>query len=330
MLEVFMNIEVCGFLLTALPQFTKTPHISPKMTFAVLLNLILATFFATLGQIFIFHTLIMIFFCSLLVIVLMHIATSKENPPFSFYFLPCAISWGIGAEILWLIDSIAPELKLDATAKYILYNGYFLGIIAGVGIRLIPGLLGHKDIVINQRSIYENNEKLPAEFWITIVSFNGFILSYLFWDQFIGNAIQVFWLLLVSMTYFRVHKIPRARTFQGFGVWFAVLFMLMGLVTVFFLPTAFVHWVHLIFVSGFLLLVTTVMTRVTIAHNDLGFEKENSKWLGFIYGLIIFAALTRASAYLIPHSYTNHLAYASILVIFAFGILFWFLKKFQK
>lgn len=252
-----------------------------------------------------------------------------ENPPFSFIFLPIAIFWGISAELLWLINELVPTPFLESTARYLLYNGYILGAIAGIGIRLIPGLLGHTEIVKAQRKLYEEDKKVPRDFIFIVVLFNLFIITKLFINDFLANALEVFWLSLVSISYCKIYKLPKAKTFHGYGVWLSIWSILLGVLTTTILKDQFVHWTHITFVSGYLLLIVMVMTRVTIVHNQLGFEKEKSKWLAAIIGITIFSALTRASAYLIPPSYTNHLGYASFLLVLAMAILTIFLKSFQ-
>lgn len=330
MLEVFMNLALSGFLFAALPQFTKTNFINFKEAIYLVSTFIAATLFLSLGQIFIFHALIFSFNVYLMFFVVSRFVGAQENPPFSFLFLPIAIFWGLSAELLWLINELIPTPYLESTARYLLYNGYFLGVIAGVGIRLIPGLLGHTEIVKAQRKLYEEEKKIPKDFIFIVFLFNLFIMTKLFINDFLADAFEVFWLSLVSLSYWKIYKLPKAKTFHGFGVWLSLWLIFIGIISSILLKDQFSHWTHLTFVSGFLLLVVMVMTRVTIVHNKLGFEKEKSKWLAAVIGIIIFAALTRASAYLIPDSYQNHLAYASLLIIVTFGILVWFLRFFKS
>lgn len=325
-----MNLALGGFVFTALPQFTKTNPISFKEAIFIVSVFIISCLFLTLGQTFIFHTLIFSFLVYLMFFVVSRYFGAKENAPYSFIFLPIAIFWGMSAELLWLINELVPTPFLESTAKYLLYNGYFLGVIAGVGIRLIPGLLGHKEIVMEQRKVYESGAKTPHSFTFIVVLFNAFLITKLFFNDFIADSLQTFWIILVGMSYWKLFKLPKARNFFGFGVWFAVWSILIGHVSTLLLSEQFTHWTHLTFVSGYLLLVVMVITRVTIAHNELGMDKEKSKWLAGIVGLIIFASLTRASAYMLPNSYTNHLAYASLLMVVAFALLTWFLKFFRK
>lgn len=330
MLEVFMNLALVGFVFTALPQFTKTNYISFKEAVYIVATFITAILFLTMGQVFVFHALIFSFKIYLMFFVKSRFFSSKETAPFSFYFLPIAVFWGLSAELLWLINELVPMAYLEETAKYLLYNGYFLGVIAGVGIRLIPGLLGHTDIVKKQRAIYENNKPTPKLFLSLIFTFNLFIITHLFFDEMAGNILRVIWLMLISTSYWKLFSLPKAKSFHAFGVWISIWSILLGIVSSIILKDQFIHWTHITFVSGFLLLVIMVMTRATVAHNKLGFDKEKSKWLAAVIGLIVFAALTRASAYLIPNSYTNHLAYASVLVLAAFAILIWLLNFFKK
>ena len=235
----------------------------------------------------------------------------------------------MSAELLWLINELIPMPYLESTARYLLHNGFILGAIAGVGIRLIPGLLGHVEVVKKQRELYENNRPIPNSFWLVLIIYNVFILVHLFFDEVMADLLKVFWVSLVSLSYWKIHNLPKTRTIHAFGVWLSIWSIFLGIISSVILRDQFIHWTHITFVSGFLLLVVMVMSRVTIAHNKLGSEKEKSKWLGAIIGLIIFAGLTRATAYLIPDSYTNHLAYASMLMIIAFAFLLKLLNFFR-
>jgi uncharacterized protein involved in response to NO len=323
MLDIFMNLVITGFLFTALPQFTKTESIK-RSELLISTTLLICAFIGNAYP-FLFHGFMVCFYIYLLILLSSRLVTAKEKIPYSFYFLPMAILYAVIAEMFWLM----PIPGMDEYARKFLYFGYFLGVIMGVGLRLIPGLLGHTDIVKKQRKNYESGKPITNDFKVLIILFNLQIISDVMNSGVSTVLFRFLFLLLPAVTMFKLHRRPKAQTWHAWGVWLAVWSIITGFIAIHLDPINTAHWIHLIFINGIVLLAFMIITRVTKAHNSLDNKKEDSKTLLTIILLTLFTGLTRASSFYMPSSYANHLAYAAMLLIILFIWLFFYLNKFK-
>lgn len=317
-----MNFIITGFLFTALPQFTNSQVIQ-KHELLISSSLLIFAFLTSYFP-FILHAFMFSFYCYLLMILISRLLTAKQAIPYSFYFLPIAITYGLIAQIIWLM----PIDGLEVYAKKLSYYGYILGAFMGVGLRLIPGMLGHSEIVIKQRKNYEAHKPITTDYKILLILFNLQVLFDVFNLPKSAILARLSFIGLSSITFFKIYTRPKNKTWHAWGVWLSIWSIMIGVVLVSINPENQVHWLHQIFVNGFVLMALMVMTRVTRAHNHLSPHKEDSRVLLAFIGLTIFAGLTRVTAFVTP-SYDNHLAYAAFLLIGVFFGLFLYLNEFK-
>ena len=149
MLNGFVGCFVGGFLMTAVPKFsqTKTASYSEIVIFLLITMLGLSMAYADNEKmVFLFSSLQPLIILFFMVSRILH---RKANPPYSFVFIFVGL-------ILWFLSGIF-GIFLDSEAfKQLHYEGAIASIILGVGSRLIPGILGHVEIVKAQREKYEN------------------------------------------------------------------------------------------------------------------------------------------------------------------------------
>lgn len=310
----FAGLFIGGFLMTAVPRFSKTFFARWFELLAYLLVTILGiivSHFDNEKMVFIFsgmQPLILLFF------LFSRIFKRKENPPYSFVFIFVGL-------ILWMVSGFVSAFFDSETFRHLHHEGAIAAIILGVGGRLIPGILGHVEIVKAQREVYEKPLPLlmtvPWHFWLLMISFIG---SY-FLDETIGVWLRLASVLVVAIKYWRIFLAPRIKTSLTWCIWLSA-----WLITVSFLLRALwsdgiIHVSHAFFINGIVLLSLLVATRVIQSHGPKDNKLENLKLLYTVTFLVVFAAATRVSAFLMPETYLNHLAYSSIVL--ALAVVVW-------
>jgi uncharacterized protein involved in response to NO len=189
MLNGFSASFIAGFLMTAVPKFSGT-DIAKK-------NEVIAFFLVTLSGLIAAYldferTVMMISSVQaglLLSFLIFRISKRNSNPPYSFIF----IFVGLG---LWLLSGLGFLILEKEIFKRLHYEGAIAAIILGVGSRLIPGILGHVEVVMSQRARYEKPVSIlstvPIDFFILIIAF---IMSYFFIEEWgsVVRAIVVFY-----------------------------------------------------------------------------------------------------------------------------------------
>ncbi|MGE3611063.1 MAG: NnrS family protein [Bacteriovoracaceae bacterium] len=308
---------IAGFLMTAIPKFSQTFEARKEEMSSFILITLIGLFFAYIQDERI------VFLCStlqgiiLLYFIFRRILQRKANPPYTFVFIFVALG-------LWITSGLMGIFSEDENIKILLYEGSITSLILGVGSRLIPAILGHSDIVLKQRKRYEKPvslfSTLPIPFLFIVVLF---VLSYLLEDIY-GNYIRASVVFIIGIFFWKLWQWPKTRSALSISLWFCSWLIVSSFFLKAFWTEAPIHALHSFFINGIVLLNFLIATRVIVSHTGQDKELENSKWLYFISGMIIFAAATRVTAYLMPDHYLSHLGYSSFILSIA--IVTWSLK----
>lgn len=314
MLNGFSGFFIAGFLMTAVPKFSKT-HTARvyEIIFYFLITMLGLLFtYANLER-YVFLTSALQAF-SILFFLLVRILKRQENPPYSFLFIFVGL-------MLWIVSAIVCFINPMPEFKAIHYEGAIASIILGVGSRLIPGILGHVEIVQTQRKRYENDKPfiltVPLHFFLMIGAFIG---SYFLLDT-PGQFIRLIVVVLIAVFYWRLLRFPKEKTALTWCLWIACWFIVGSFILRALWFDGLIHASHAFFFSGIVLLSLLISTRVLQSHGPGKKELENLKRLYVVTFLVLLAGATRISAYLMPAHYLRHLGYSSVVLTIA--VLIW-------
>lgn len=323
MLNGFVACFIAGFLMTAVPKFSKTETAKSGEILSFLLLTFIGCGLAHLDSdagvftISAFQAIIILFF------LLSRIFKRQENPPYTFVFIFVGL-------LLWIVSSLG-SIFLDLEGfKHLHYEGSIAAIILGVGSRLIPGILGHVAIVSQQRKSYEVNRPLlatvPVHFYFTMVSFVG---SY-FLSDISGAVIRALVVSSIGLFYWQLFKKPQERSALTWCIWTSAWLVVGSFILKVIWQEGVIHSSHAFFLSGIVLLSILIATRVLVSHGPADKTLENSKVLFVVTLMVVVSTTTRVSAYLMEEAYQSHLGYSSLLLTLA--VLVWSLKylKFIK
>jgi uncharacterized protein involved in response to NO len=316
MINGFSASFIAGFLMTAVPRFSQTEKAIKIETLSFFLVTILNIFFSLknfsqMGNISSALQGIILF-----TFLLRRILKRKANPPYSFVFIFLGL-------LLWIIPEVLNAFGFNFPLQ-VHYEASIAAIILGVGSRLIPGILGHTDIVQIQRAKYENEkpflQTLPTRFIIFIAIFTlGAILN-----NFVGSILKCGVFLFIAFFYWKLQKAPKEKTTLSWSIWTTCWAMVFSYVLKVLWPAGDIHITHAFFFSGTLLLTLLVAIRVLQSHGPKDKALENKKIIYFIAGLTLFAGATRVTAILLPESYLHHLGYSALLLSIA--LVIWSIK----
>ncbi len=314
MLNGFSAFFITGFLMTAVPKFSQTKSANYVEIFAFLLISLFGVFCA-------FWELEKAAYVSsalqaLLILTFLgtRITKRKVNPPYSFVFIFIGLA-------LWLVSAIFGIFVESNGLKNLQYEGAIVAIILGVGSRLIPGILGHIEIVQNQKTRYEKQipylKTVPLHFFALIFIF---VISYFLSDE-VGSVARLVVFLTISIFYWKIYLFPKVKTALTWNIWISCWLMLLSFLLKALWIEGGIHAGHAFFFSGIVLLTLLIATRVLQSHGPNDSKTENYKTLYGVTFLIVLSGATRVSAVLIPGSYERHLGYSSIVL--TIGVLLW-------
>ncbi len=318
MMGGFLICFIMGFLMTAVPRFTETNYatglelsVSTSMV-AVLVWSGVTSSGLTFNYGILGSLLFIIFYSG------RRFLKRKNNPPDTFIFVGVALLVGV------LGISMVLEGGEAVLGKALLFQGMLLGLILGVGGRLVPGILGWTEIVSIQKKRYENKETffkiIPVENYVGAVLFViSFFIEHLL-NPDLGRVIRALVVLYIAIKYWRLPFFPKRRTVHTFLLWLSCWSIVLGAWIYCFLPS--LNTLHLIYIGGFGLITIMVASRVTLAHGGTGLDLESKVFpLGVVGFCILLAGITRASVSVVPDSYLEHLNYSALTWIL--GMLVW-------
>lgn len=313
MINGFIYSFIGGFLFTAVPRFSSSFFL--KKWELVLFTSLYFLFFVKLplGA----YILGLLQSITILLFLLRRIVYRKQNPPHTFVFIFLGLAMNAFFNICFLGDW--SPLGMETMNDFL----PIVLIILGVGGRLVPGILGHKEIVMKQRSQYER----PAPMY-KVIPFHVYLMMVLFIASLYLPSDYSFILYLIlsliwGFFFCHLHKAPREKTSLTWGIWSASWMLILSFVLKVFMGVDDPHITHFLFVGTFFTLTLLVATRVLVAHSNQGKELENSKVLIWFVGLSYLAMLTRVSVVFMPDQFFTHLGYASGTLLIAFGIWSW-------
>lgn len=315
MVNGFTSCFIAGFLMTAVPRFSGAGY--AKLYEVICFTII--TFIGFLVSIFGTEEFASFFSAfqaiGILCFLFMRISKRKQNPPYSFLFIFVGL-------ILWTFSALHFGFTGAETLKSLHYEGAIAAIILGVGSRLIPGILGHVEIVQQQRAVYEKPvsiiKTVPLSFAVLII---GFVSSYLLPHALVMRAVVVSW---IALKYWKLYKTPAEKTALTWSIWTSAWLIVTGFVLRSVMSEGEIHLTHVFFIGGIVLLSLLVATRVIQSHGPKDKKLENLKVLYVVTGLTTVAMLTRVSAYYMPETYLTHLAYGAILLVLV--VIIWSIK----
>lgn len=134
-------------------------------------------------------------------------------------------------------------------------------------------------------------------------------------------ALRTLVIFFFAFRYWRLQYRPFEKTYLTWSIWLSCWCFVGGAAMTTIWPQYYPHFLRISLIGGISLLTVLIATRVTLAHGDEGKGLEKT-WRGIIIfsALMIVAALTRATAILLPEHYLRHLGYAAITWTFGFAI----------
>ena len=318
MLNGFAASFIVGFLMTAVPKFSQTFTARKFEIIFFFLITVLGLFFAynesdkNVSLISALQALTILFF------LFSRIFKRKVNPPYSFVFIFVGL-------ILWLVSGVSGIFFESDILKRLHYEGAIAAIILGVGSRLVPGILGHVEIVMAQRERYEKPVALlrtvPFDFLLYIFSFVG---SYFVSNEEWGSGLRALIVMVIAMKYWLLWKLPKLRSALTWCIWSAAWLIVLSFTLRAAWPEGIIHIGHSFFINGIVLMSLLIGVRVTQSHGPNDKSYEESKILYLITLLVFSAAATRVCAFLMPELYLTHLGYSAFLLVLA--VLCWIVK----
>ncbi len=319
MIEGFLTAFVLGFLGTALPRLLDVPRLTLTEAAVFACGVLFVGWLQLDGQMPLgdqaFFLLISSF---VLVLAVRGFLFRKDLPPPGFVLVAAGLVCALAGSAIMIVGQISSSLlpaPIAALGKLLLYQGYPLLPVMGVGAFFLPRVLG----LPGRQGFPESLAPPPG--WLPLAGFAamcggavvaGFVLEASGWPR-AGNALKAAALAVYLLREIPLHRALRGGGSLALGLRIALVCIPLAFALMAVWPDHTLSFLHVLFITGFSLLIFVVASRVVLGHSGQS-EKFRAKiWpVLALTSLVVLAMLTRVSADWLPDIRMSHYAYASL------------------
>ena len=326
MIEGFMASFMFGFLGTAGPRLISAPPFSlPEVMILFTLDLLAAGAHAGGADRFgdICFTVCL---CLFVWTLGKRFRQRKDSPPPNFVLVALGFLSGIVGAALLVFSEAAQYSRTYFIGSALLNECFVLLPILGVAPFFIGRLLDLPSPDLPESRSFPPAWKRQAAFagLIGVFVIGSFFLEMFAWPRMAG------WVRLVAVAVYVAVRMPfRGRAFLANSLRGGLLSIVTGLTLVALLPVYRVGALHVVFITGFNLIVYTVAIRVVFGHSGNLAQLQKRLWFFIVTtGLLFLAMTSRFTADLAPAARVVHLLSAAFCWLAA--SLIWMLKVIPK
>ncbi len=326
MIEGFMASFVFGFLGTAGPRLTSAPPFTlPEIGTLFTLDLLAAG--AHTGGAHRFGDICFVVCLLLFALSLWkRFGQRKDSPPPNFALVALGILSGIVGAALVAFSEDAQYSRTYFIGSALLNDCFILLPILGVAPFFIRRLLDLPGPDLPESRAFPPAWKRQAAFAALIgaLIIASFFVDIFSWPRTAG------WIRLGAVAFYVTARMPFCgRTFLADSLRGGLLAILAGLTLVALAPVYRIAAFHVVFITGFNLVIYTVAIRVVFGHSGNLAQLQKRLWFFIItMGLLFLAMTSRFTADLAPAARVVHLLSAALCWLAA--SLIWMLKVVPK
>lgn len=326
MIEGMMTSFIFGFLGTAGPRLTSAPHFSLKEV-VILFTLDLLAAGAHVGEAHRFGD-VCFALCLLIFgwILLKRFRLRKDNPPPNFVLVALGLFSGIAGAALLAWSEDAQFTRMYQFGGSLLNGCFVLLPVLGVAPFFIGRLLDLPGSDLPESRVFSPQWKWQAAF----SALAGAVIIASFFMESINPSQTASWIRVAAIAIYLAAKMSwRGRTFLADYLRASLLFTLAGFLAMAIWPNYRIGELHLVFITGFNLIVFTVATRVVLGHSGYLDRLKTRPWFFIVMSALLFLAMvSRITADLAPRARVIHLLGAAICWLIA--SLIWMIKVIPK
>ncbi len=318
MIEGFLTSFVVGFLGTALPRLLGVPRLTVFETLGFAVALAGTVWLHFRGKTLWGDVAFLVLLGALVAALGVRFMARKDIPPPGFVLVAlgifCALA-GAATQILAQVALSALPGWVISTGRLMLFQGYLLLPIMGIGAFLLPRFFG----LPNRHSFPESLAFPPG--WKPRAAFALACGAAVVTSFVLEARGEVRWgtgLRAAAVAAYFAREVPFHRTRWGgsslaLGLRIALFSIPAGYALMAVWPEKAFSFLHVVLISGFSLLTFIVASRVVLGHSGQSDKLAAPLRSIFILsGLIVVAMLTRVGADWMPETRMGHYAYAAM------------------
>jgi uncharacterized protein involved in response to NO len=299
MIQGFEHGFVLGFLLTAIPGFTRGERCRPfELAIATLAALVFGIA-ALAGGMLVAEIAFSASVLMLLTAVLRRVRHAKVAPPLELMFVALGLVLGLAGG-LWLLAEAAGRAPIVAAPRFgerLVSLGMVLSLVLGVGGLLVPTFTGMRDPLVIPGIAAAHERRGRVGFYAALIV--AFVLAFvaeLAGHPRTGALLRALAAGALGLLVWKLWRLPGRRDVPAFALWTSGWLVMAGLWVVALVPTFQLGGLHLVFIGGFGLLTLGIGTRVVVAHGHHPLADERRTLTPWVVAAIALALFARLAA----------------------------------
>jgi uncharacterized protein involved in response to NO len=302
MIEGFELCFVMGFLLTAMPAFTRGERCRPWERAVAIAAAALFGGAALAGLAPLAHAAFLAAVIHLAIAAGRRVARAPMKPAEEFGFVGLGLLFGLASGVMQTGASLGlwgePAPNIGARLGSL---GMVLCLVAGVGALLVPAFVGMKHPLMIPGVAGAHERRGRRQLYVAL----GALFVAAFALEAAGLAAAGAWARAIAagtllLWVWKVWRLPGRRDRYGFALWGSGWFLFLGLLLAALLPLHAVAAYHLTFIGGYGLLTLGIGTRVVVSHGKHPQSDEPRLYSALVVGAILLAVALRYAAEWVP------------------------------
>ncbi len=235
----------------------------------------------------------------------------KDLPPPPLLLAVTGLLCGLAGSAFWCFPGLMRTPELYRLAGLLLYQGFLLGPVMGVGIFLFPRLLG------NSFGEPAPGAETRRSWRDMIIATTGLVVSFpveIWANETVGIILRTaaFLFAISHVRWIGKKGSPKVGTLANALRFWCIPLVLAGLAAPAFQHSRHIALGHLLFIGGFGLVCLIAASRVIFGHSGPVERFAKPSWIArVIVFAAVLAALTRATADFLPQVMMSHHQYAA-------------------
>jgi uncharacterized protein involved in response to NO len=316
---------VLGFLLTAMPAFTRGARCRPwELAAAVLVQLVVVAA-ALAGAPAVTEAAALAAVVLVAVVLVRRVIASRVLPPEEFLFVAFALAAGMLGAMLRLGLALGTDPSLPARfAERLTSLGMVLPLVLGLGSLLVPTFTGMRDPLAIPFVAAPHERRGRRGLYAMLVA--AFALG--FAAELAGHPVLGAWLralvgLVMVTLVWKLYRRPGLAGAPAHALWLSGWMVAAGLVLTAALPAHATAMLHVVFIGGFGLLTIGIGTRVVVSHGRHPLDLERAALTPWVMAALGVALAARLGAEIQPGVAATWLAVSGIAWWLAWGAWGW-------
>lgn len=301
MMQGFEQSFVLGFLLTAMPGFTRGERCRPAELATAAACALIFGVAALAGRVAVAAGAFVVSVLLLLVAGARRVRRAPVAPPLEMVFVAFGLLLGLAGGLMQLAEAAGVPEPVPRFGDRLISLGMVLSLVLGVGGLLVPVFAGMRDplLIPGVAGPHERRGR-RALYGALIAAFALAFVSELAGLARLGALLRALAASVVGLLVWKLWRLPGRRALPAFVLWSSGWLVIAGLWGMALAPALAQGALHIVFIGGFAFLTMGIGTRVVVAHGHHPFADESRTLTPAIAATVAVAVLSRLAAEWLP------------------------------